>query len=83
MKQIMSELTGQSANSFFKNILNIFLKFITSFPPHVCVSNTQGEEEELQRAKEAPCTCTVRTSTVEMELLELRYVILLCRIVKL
>ena len=28
----------------------------------------------MQRAKEAPCTCTVKTSMEEMELLERRYI---------
>lgn len=35
---------------------------------------SQAGEEVLQRAKEAPCTCTVKISTEGTELLELRYI---------
>lgn len=75
MKEIMAELTGESA------VLSLNLRLLSVFRFSIKLDNLYGspvfylqaEEEVLLRAKEALCTCTLKTSMEEMELLERRY----------
>lgn len=72
MKEIMAELTGETKSLSYGVELLRHLSFLTCSTLCVFVFNKQAEEEELQREKEALCTCTVKTSTEEMGLSELR-----------
>lgn len=70
----MAELTGETKSLSYSHIELNFYDTSAFLPALLCVFvfNKQAEEEELQREKEALCTCTVKTSTEEMGLSELR-----------
>lgn len=70
--QSLDHFAAQLNNDRFQDAHCFYLTSAFSFSHFLF--NLQAEEEVSLRAKEALCTCTVKTSMEEMGLLELRYI---------